>query len=365
MKKALAIITLTLALCVSDLMAWSDLWHPLAPGREKNDIGRLYFGVNGSMFFINNEYFGDIVEGYTMPGHYVEPYAKYNLSDCFSLKAGFNILKYYGMDEDAEFYPVLAATIRFNEKLELTMGGIDANTDYDLSDILVYKEDNYRDPVNNGFQLRYLGGSFKGSAWISWDQFIRKGDTIPEIFTAGANLRPTLLKSESGWNIDVPLQMTAFHRGGQISDFSEKGASIINLLGGIEAGKDLNGRLDYLELFVHYLIYKDLKEENSMGINKGNAFFGGVNLGAGSFEFLVAYWSGKDFISTQGNPMFGSASDYKPYLDLSKREMLRSQLMWSRFVTERAVFSLLLDSYYDTRRSQFDYGWGLHISFAL
>ena len=63
MKKALAIITLTLALCVSDLMAWSDLWHPLAPGREKNDIGRLYFGVNGSMFFINNEYFGDIVEG--------------------------------------------------------------------------------------------------------------------------------------------------------------------------------------------------------------------------------------------------------------------------------------------------------------
>jgi len=102
-----------------------------------------------------------------------------------------------------------------------------------------------------------------------------------------------------------------------------------------------------------------------MGINKGNGFFGGVNLGAGSFEFLVAYWSGKDFISTQGNPMFGSASDYKPYLDLSKREMLRSQLMWSRFVTERAVFSLLLDSYYDTRLSQFDYGWGLHISFAL
>ena len=363
--KGILTIILALAFSASDILAWSDLWHPLAPGREKNDIGKLYWGLNGSMFFINNEYFGDIVEGYTMPGHYVEPYAKYNLSEHFSLKAGFNILKYYGMDEDAEFYPVLAATIKFSEMLELTMGGIDANADYDLSDILMYKEDNYRSPVNNGFQLRYLGDVFKGSAWISWDQFIRKGDTIPEIFTAGVNLRPALLKSESGWTLDVPFQMTVFHRGGQISDFSEKGASIINLLAGLEAGRTLNGKLDYLELFAHYLAYKDFKEENNFGINKGNGFFGGVNLGAGSLELLVAYWRGKYFLSSQGNPMFNSVSDYKIGLDFSNREMLRSQLMWSRYVTERVVFSFLMDSYYDTKSSQFDYGWGLHISFAL
>ena len=72
---------------------------------------------------------------------------------------------------------------------------------------------------------------------MNWEQFIRKGDTIPEIFTSGVVLRKPLLSPDSKWSLNIPFNALVMHRGGQISDFDEEGISLLNLSTGVEIGR--------------------------------------------------------------------------------------------------------------------------------
>ena len=62
--------------------------------------------------------------------------------------------------------------------------------------------------------------------WISWENYIFKGDSTREQFTFGESFRYTSSPIANFIRIEVPVQLQLKHLGGQISDYSQQIAII-------------------------------------------------------------------------------------------------------------------------------------------
>lgn len=340
-------------------------WHPVVqdsmPSRQTGD---LTFKMASSFFFINNEFFGDIVEGYTLPVYQLEPKVVYYAGERFRMRGGVHLQKFFGENETMKVRPVIAATVLFSDRLLLTMGAIRGHLNHGLSDAMFHYERSISHPIENGFQFQYADDHWRGDAWMSWEQYIEKGDSIPEVLTAGISVRRNLLKSDSGWKLDIPFQTIVMHRGGQISDFNEEGTSFLNLSTGIEIEKRQSAFIKKAGWFGHFLLYNDLKDANAFGINKGHAFYSGVVLESSHNTLMLGYWQSDHFLSSRGNPVFHSVSTLKGDALFADRSMLTGKLLWRKKVLADVVFSLLVDCYYDVSNAQFDYAYGFRIGFT-
>jgi hypothetical protein len=340
-------------------------WHPVVrdadTGRQSGD---LTFKIASSFVFINNEFFGDIVEGYTLPVYQMEPSLVYYAGERFRLKGGLHLQQFFGANESMKVRPVLAATVLFSDQLRLTMGAIDGHLHHGLSDALFHYERSIVNPVENGFQFIYEDEQWRGDAWMSWEQYIEQGDSIPEIFTAGISARRHLFISDSGWKLDLPLQALVMHRGGQISDFDEDGANFMNASSGLELEKQQSAFIKKVGWFGHFLLYNELKDAHPSGINKGHAFYTGAVLESSQNSLMVGYWKADRFLSSRGNPIFHSVSNFMEDMWLAERTMVTGQLLWHKKVMPDVVFSLLVDGYYDLSSAQFDYAYGFRIGFS-
>lgn len=340
-------------------------WHPVAEDATLDrQTGDLTFKMASSFVFINNEFFGDIVEGYTLPAYQLEPTVVYYAGERFRMRGGVHLQQFFGENEALKVRPVIAATVLFSDQLQLTMGAINGHLHHGLSDALFHYERSISHPIENGFQFQYADDHWWGDAWMSWEQYIEQGDTIPEVFTAGISVRQHLLKSDSGWKLDLPFQTIVMHRGGQISDFNEEGTSFLNLSTGLEIEKRQDGFIKKVGWFGHFLLYNDLKDANALGINKGHAFYTGVVLESSQNSLMLGYWKADRFLSARGNPLFYSVSTFMEDTWFADRSMLSGKYLWHKKVLPDVAFSLLLDGYYDISNAQFDYAYGFRIGFT-
>ena len=68
--------------------------HSLLNSTEVKDSNALYFNFSNANFLWNNEFFSDIIEGYTLIGYHVTPQLQYHFSPNFKIDAGAHFLKY-------------------------------------------------------------------------------------------------------------------------------------------------------------------------------------------------------------------------------------------------------------------------------
>jgi hypothetical protein len=340
-------------------------WHPVVQDSvPERHAGDLTFKMASSFVFINNELFGDIVEGYTLPAYQLEPTVVYYAGERFRMRTGLHLQQFFGENESMKVRPVISGTVLFSEQLQLNMGAINGHLNHGMSDAMFHYERSISHPVENGFQFLYEDDRWCGDAWMSWEQYIEQGDSIPEIFTAGISLRRQLFKSGSGWVWDLPFQTIVMHRGGQISDFDEEGTSFLNLSTGLEVEKRLDGFIKKTGWVSHFLLYNDLKDVNAYGINKGHAFYAGGVLESAQNSLMLGYWKSEDFISSRGNPIFHSSSNHLEDTWVSDRSMLTGKFLWHKKVMPEVIFSFLLEGYYDMNTSQFDYAYGFRMGFT-
>jgi len=340
-------------------------WHPVVQDDTViRDAGDLTFKMASSFYFINNEFFGDVVEGYTLPTYQLEPTLVYYASDMFRIRGGVHLQQFFGKNENMKVRPVIAASILFYKNLSLTMGAINGHLNHRLSDAMFHYERSINYPIENGFQFKYSDDNWWADAWMSWEQYIEIGDSIPEIFTVGVSARRTLIKSDAGFKMDLPFQTVVMHRGGQISDFEEDGTSFLNLSSGLEIEKRQKAYINKVGWFGYFLYYNDLKEANALGFNVGHAIYTGVVLETLQNSLMLGYWNADDFLSSRGNPMFNSVSTFIENAWFGNRSMITGKLMWHKKIVPDVNFSVLLDGFYDINISQFDYAYGFRIGFT-
>ena len=324
----------------------------------------LYLKIRNINFIRNNEYFNPVVEGYTLIGYFIQPALIYCPTDKLNIELGTHILNYAGSDKTIRPQMVFSTTYNFAQNASLTMGTLNGSDKHRLLDPHFDYERLYKNYAENGLELLTKNDRIFNDIWISWENFIFKGDTTREVFTAGESFNYVSPFVAESFNIELPLQFQFKHYGGQISNYPSHVITYFNMSAGIKLNARLaGGRLGSVSAAYDHFVFKELTAKGDIGITRGTGNWFRLIYNYKNIGLSSSYWKSADFFAPNGNPIYSSVSDYNTGLIISGRSL------WTNSVTLSAApykyFNLYFrfDLYYDTNLKHFDNSLTLHLSF--
>lgn len=365
MKTRITIIAAALGMAAGWASAQSrSVFEGTAQAFDSTRNGQLLLNVVSQNFFRNDEYFGDYIEGYTLPGYTLEPSLVYYPTADFSLRAGISLVQYAGTEKYSRIVPVVAADWRFAPDADLIVGCLRANSAHRLPEQLLDEELQLTSPVEMGVQCVWTRPHLDADIWLNWQQFIELGDTIPERFMAGVRMTFSAGRPDARLRFEFPTAITVQHIGGQISDYDEPMQSMANGTAGVVLTSGGSGLVSRWHVGLHAMFYHELTDKKQRPFADGYAICPEAGLTVGCFEAAVGFWHAHDFYACNGNPLFMSVSSYRPELYRPDRNMLTAQADLVRTIARDLRFSLGAKLYYDTDRNQTEYYYGLALVFT-
>jgi hypothetical protein len=334
------------------------------PDFKASDDHALLLNIENHNFLKNNEYFGDYIEGETLLGYDFEPSLIYYPGSRIRLKAGVHMKKYSGVESFTNVMPILSAHAILADSLQMILGSLRGNVQHQMLEPIFDTEFLYTDPVENGIQFLYHNNWFKGDMWVNWEQFIFKGDTIPEMLTFGLSSSFQIFSNDqSRWSI--PLQLMVFHRGGQTSNFDESMLTLNNGATGFTYEQDLALRyIKKIQINAQYLWFADLTEKWGLPFTHGYAWYPSVVLSNQNVQLMGGYFYGNNYASPKGSQLFQSVSNYNPNVYSPERQLLTAKFAYHYPLAKGVNVSALADVYYDLVAGNMEYAYGvsLHVN---
>jgi hypothetical protein len=326
--------------------------------------GDLSLQLKSISFVKNNEYFNPVTEGYTMLGFFLQPQLVYTPSGKISLCAGIHLLKFHGTAKFSQVRPVFSASLNLTENTVLRIGTLDGSEKHRLFDPHFNSERLYNAYAEDGFQLKTDNSRLFNDTWLSWENYIFKGDTTREIFTFGESFSYKFSPIADNILIEVPVQVQFKHFGGQISNYPEHVETFFNFAAGLRINIDIAGR-KYGQAGIEYLQFmnNELNGESQSGITNGQASWLRFHYTYKAITFGAAYWKSHDFYAPDGNAIYSSVSDYQRNVIIHDRKIITNNLSL-KFLPE-SYFELFLglDTYYDINLKRLDNSITLHLNF--
>lgn len=152
---------------------------------------------------------------------------------------------------------------------------------------------------------------------------IYKPSAEQEQIVAGASSRFNLLR-EKKVRFSVPMQLTVFHQGGQIDTTHESLQTLVNTAVGLKLEVRGKGFIHNWRTENYIVGYREFSPTKQQAFSEGGGLY--LNAGAdskmGSLTF--SYWKGNGYISTEGMPVYQSASQQinNPGYSEKHRELL-------------------------------------------
>ena len=293
---------------------------------EKN--GELSIEIDNVTFFKNNEYDGDIMKGYTLPGFWLNTKATYQPLTNIKLEAGVHTLYYYGTkryptyayrdiakwnpdsyQSGVRILPFFRAHIALSAHFDLILGNIYGGANHHLIEPLYNPELCLTADPESGAQILYKSRFFDADMWVNWESFIFRDDTHQEAFTFGLSSRIKYNNPQSKVHFYTPIQLLAQHRGGEIDTIQTSSVhTLMNAAIGVGVEWNTNYRI----------LKKITAEVNGMGyyqqagnlwpLDDGAAWHASLAAHLSNFRIKMGYWKGNDFISLFGIPYYGAVS---------------------------------------------------------
>ena len=237
MKRPLALLLVSLLFI---LPAMSQVWDTLCVERQRIDtaaVGQLRAEVNAMTFFQNNEFSSPAVEGYTLPGAWLQPRLVYAPLPHLQLEAGAHLLFFDGANRYPNYayhdiaqwkgmqyqhgvhaLPFFRVQADFRQ-LSVVMGNLYGAQSHGLILPLYNPEQNLSADPETGVQLLFDSRRSHVDLWLNWQSFIFNLDTHQEAFTVGMNYTQQW-GNDNGGNLrwETPVQFLVQHRGGEIDD---------------------------------------------------------------------------------------------------------------------------------------------------
>jgi hypothetical protein len=325
---------------------------------------RLYFGFHNINFIKNDEYSNPVIEGYTLIGYFLQPEITYCPASLVTLKVGAHLLSYSGTNRFSQVKPVFSTTINFGKRSYVTLGSLSASYREYLFDPCFNRERLYTSYSDDGIQLRLSNKNFLSDAWVNWENFIFKGDSDREVFTAGESFRYSSPDPGEGLRIHVPFQILFKHFGGQISNYPEEVETYLNAAGGITLELD-RGCLKPGSAGIELLAFtgRSLTKNAPSGINKGYGLWGKVFCSYKGAELMAGYWKSHDFYAPEGNFIFSSVSDHLENVIVHNRNIITGSASILLLPESFLKIYFAADGYYDINLKRLDNAVTLHLRF--
>jgi hypothetical protein len=354
--------------------------------REENvtSDGELSLRVKSLTFFKDNEYFNNIgaskfrlisslpafadksqwLEGYTLPGFFFQPELVYSPSKKITLRAGAHLLKYYGLNKFSQAKPVVSATFNLMAHTSLTLGTLSGSNRHRLFDPLHNSERLYTDYSEDGFQITTSTEHIFSDNWMSWENYVIKGDSTREIFTTGESFKYTSSQLAGFLQFEVPVQLQFKHFGGQISNFPEHVETYFNIATGLRVNADLANKrygrvgLEYVQFF-----NGEFPSVPVSGITHGSASWYRLHYDYKSLYFGLYYWQSHNYFSPNGNQIYGSVMDNFSTFVIPDRKII-TNAVFMNLVPESYIDLLAgVETYYDACLKRMDFSITLHLNF--
>ena len=327
------------------------------------DSSVLYFEFSNTNFFKNNEYFNDIVAGYTLTGFNATPTINYHPSENTKIEAGGHFLKLFCDDGFHEIKPVFTVIQKFNSNFSFLIGTIDNSKNHSLIKPLYDPELMLTDPTQYGLQFLFQSQAVKFDFWLDWQRFIHQNSSFQERFITGLSSKIYLLKENDLFRLYLPLQVIIKHRGGQINNYDEPVSTMVNSATGAVAEFPLNSE-DHSLLLENYITgFNKLNDKSDEPYKRGLGYYSKFTYHIDQFNFNVGYWQGSRFLSIFGNPVYQSYS-IKNERKIQEREILEGGLKYSRSFSH-ATFSTNIQMLYDTHSDNLDYYFGIYLFLSM
>lgn len=217
-------------------------------------VRTLGLTVDALAFFKDNEFDGDMVRGYSLPGFRVQPRLTFTPLPQIRMEAGFHATVYEGANKypsyvfhdiahwkgsqyqhGAHALPFFRATANLQpegigrSRTTLVLGDIYGGATHDILLPLYNPELILTDDPEMGAQVIVDRKRWHSDIWLNWQSYIYEEDTHQEAFTVGWTQRIALWQSKakksssqssssshsSSSSFSLPLQLVVQHRGGE------------------------------------------------------------------------------------------------------------------------------------------------------
>lgn len=294
--------------------------------------GELAVEVDNLTFFKNNEYEGDIMKGYTLPGFWLNGKVVYYPLEHIKLEVGIHTRYYYGTKRYPSYayqdianwnpdsyqsgvrvLPYFRGQVALSEQWNLVLGNIYGGSSHRLVEPLYNPELNLTADPEMGAQLLFDSRFLDVDIWVNWESFIFRKDTHQEAFTFGLSSRIKYNDPQATIHLYSPLQVLAQHRGGEIDTIQTNSVQTL-MNGALGLGVDWNTSMP--------LLTKVSAQVNLLGYyqqagqlwpkDNGKALHLSLAADVSAFRIKTGYWKGDDFISLFGIPYYGTVSMVEP-----------------------------------------------------
>jgi hypothetical protein len=348
------------------------------------DPGTLSLKIKNINFFKNNEYFNPIkisdfilvsslpepvdkskwIEGYTLPGFFIQPELVYKPSGKVTIRAGAHLLKYSGTESFTLIKPVFSTSLNISKRTVLTLGTLSGCDRHLLFDPDFDSERLYTNYTEDGLQFTSSNDHFFTDTWVNWENFIFKGDSTREVISGGESFRYTSSPVADIFHFVVPVQLQVKHYGGQISNYREEVETFYNFVAGLRVNIDLGQKkisqagIEYLQFFNNVV-----SEGNSSVIKNGNASWLRFHYSRKALYIGAAYWKGHNFYAPEGNAIYASIIDFHSDYVIPERRILTNYVSVSLLPESYVELFLGLQTYYDLCTKKMNSSIAIHLNF--
>ena len=322
----------------------------------------LNIRLESNSFVKNNEYNSNTTKGFTGIGYSLKPTLEYWATKGTRLNAGLFLQQYSGRDRFNQILPIFTVQQKLTPQLDLVLGSIYGNLNHELDEPVYRVDEFYQNNVEYGLQLLHQGERLDADVWISWDEFILKGDDQQENWTAGVNMELTIW-SKDNWTLSAPVQALLFHYGGEIDTSPDPVLSILNGRFGLSANVEMASQTS-LGLSASYYDYDALNAPASgvhaQALESGNGFYFKVAYDTKNIGGEISYWFADGFIAPRGEFLLLSIPEFEDGRLQPKRKFVNARLKFKKPIKKSMALEFDVRAYYDLDNRQFSHSMGLY-----
>lgn len=330
-----------------------------------NDSARIKFGIEAFGFFKNNEYKNNIIPGYTLFGYQFRPYFSYFPSSRIRLEAGGYFVKDFGKEDIRNIRPLF--TIKYSDKhFSMLFGTLEGALSHQLIEPIYNFESVINQRIEDGFQIKYINNTVFLDTWIEWVNMIDFGENALEEFNVGFSFNIRLME-RSNFILEIPLQLLANHRGGEIDTSQEPANTIWNTAAGIGLIFPFNHAefLRSVRVDNYYGRFQTSDNSSQLPFSSGDGWFLNVTGDLKWFDIMISYWHGNQFYSPNGTPLYQSVSfDFirDGYIE-KLRDLIFTRLLFEHDFQHGLTLAFRFEPVYDLNNNHFDHSEGLYLQF--
>lgn len=299
---------------------------------QTNTLG---LDIEALAFFKDNEFDGNVLRGYSLPGMRIQPRLTYTPVSKIRLELGLHATIYSGANKypcyvyhdiaawkgdqyqsGAHLLPFFRATASF-DNITLVLGDIYGGATHGLAEPMYNPELILTDDPEAGVQMIVDTRRWHSDLWLNWQSYIFEESTHQEAFTVGWSQSVSLLQpggTLGGHRLSLPIQLLVQHRGGE-QDVSSRGVqTIVNAGGGLryEYSAPLNGVFtgaggEIMGLYCFQQSGHLWPFQNGAGV-WAEAFVDLIR----DLRLSAGFFTAGDYCSLYGSPFFGTLSTKHP-----------------------------------------------------